>query len=125
MGAELRPLVPCSSSADYREDGSDRTTDERMLHWPVRREPGRNVAAGNSINRAIGKGDAEKWIGHRLAPRRKDTGQVQHLVCAQRQHHDEDEAGDNRPYATTDTGRRPFVGCCCETAHSSILPFES
>lgn len=82
MGPEAQ--VPCGYRTGDAHGQAYSARYEGMLHRPIGCKAGGDVAARDTVDDAIGCRQCEQRTGHRLAPRRKNVGEVQDLVGAER-----------------------------------------
>src|SRR5207249_679782 len=107
VGPEGRSPVPRHRGAHNAHGEAYNAAHQGVLHGPIGREPGNEVAAHDAIDGAI---DRRKQQGrveadHRLAPWREDAGHVQHDVGCKGEYDAHEYSGKHGANASTNASR--------------------
>jgi hypothetical protein len=84
VGSKGWTAIPRRDCANDADDKADNTAYKRVQHRPIGREPRDEIAARDAVDHTVRRRKQQGAVeaDHRLAPWRKDAGNMQQLVCA-------------------------------------------
>src|SRR6266849_3306634 len=80
VGPEGWALVPRHHGTHNTHGKTQDAKHQSVQHGPIGREPRRDVASRDAVDRAINGCEEQRRVGHRLAPWRENAGCVQHHI---------------------------------------------
>jgi hypothetical protein len=98
-------LAPRHHNTHNAERAAYGAKHEHVQHGPVRCKLGREIAARDAVDSAIGSRKKEKGVAHGLARRWKNTGCLQQLVGAESNDATRDCPREHGPDAATNLSR--------------------
>src|SRR5260370_39406818 len=105
MRPERRPTIPRRNRPRNTHNKTNKASDQGMPHWAIRSKPSRDIAAHNTKDNPIRRGQHKRPIIHRLPPRTKHAHRMQHHVRDEGQHNPHHNPGNHSPNAPANTSR--------------------